>query len=569
MRAEAERLGLTASDKEVADEIRRQFQPADGKPFDQKRYEQSIVEQFGSISAYEEGVRDDLSTNKLRAFLTSGITVSDEEVLRDYQRRNTKFELSYVLLSPAELAKSITPSEQDLRDYFERNKQSYYISVPQKKIRYVFLNTARVGEKLPLSDSDLRAEYDALPEDKKIAGVLGREIVLRISKPEFDGQVYEKATSLIDRLRKDGPTVSEEAFSELARGQSENAASASRGGSLPGPVRENPNNPTDPYQRLIKMNPGEITEPINYQGRYFILWRGNAVPKSFEEARRELEVSLRNRRAYAANAELAKKVAAALKSSKDVQKTAQQFAAEANMNVADMVRETPYIKPNDNVDKIGTSPQFEAGIAPLENPGDVGDEVPVPDGFAIPLLVDKKEPRDAEFEEVRTDLVEVVKLDKARNQIDQLARDIASGAANAAALAGAAQAKGLKAGSSKSFVLGSPLGEGPSSTTSKQLEDAIYALRPGEATKEAVKIGENYYIVGVTGREEADMEEFAKQRESLTEQMLVRKRGDVFTDYVAATRRRLEAAGQITIYQDVLARIDAADAAAPFPMPDF
>ncbi|MCV4626646.1 peptidylprolyl isomerase, partial [Escherichia coli] len=82
-------------------------------------------------------------------------------------------------------------------------------------------------------------------------------------------------------LRKNGPTVSEEAFAEMARGQSENPATAVQGGKLRGPVRENPNNPTDPYQRLIRMQPGEITEPINYQGRYFILRRGDAIPKTF------------------------------------------------------------------------------------------------------------------------------------------------------------------------------------------------------------------------------------------------------------------------------------------------
>ncbi|MBX3287786.1 MAG: peptidyl-prolyl cis-trans isomerase [Acidobacteria bacterium] len=560
IRLEAARLGLTASDAEVAAEIRRQFKSPDGKPFDQKQYEQMVVQQYGSISSFEESVRDDLSSGKLQAFVTSGVTVSEEEVLQDFQRKNTKFDLSYVLLSPNDLAQTITPTEDELKEYFEKNKQSYYISVPQKKIRYIFLNTAKVGEKAPISDADLRAEYDKLPDDKKIAGVLGRELVLRIAKPEFEGQVYEKATQLVQRLREGGGPVTEDAFSELAKGQSENAASAPSGGKLPGAVRENPNKADDPYQRLLAMKPGDVSDPINYQGRYFILWRGEAVPKPFEDARKELEVSLRNRRAYAANAELSKKVAEALKGSKDVQATAQQFAAEANMNAADMVRETAYVRPGDNVEHIGNSPQFEEGIAGLENANDVGDPIPVPEGFAIPLLVDKKEPRDAEFGEVRERLVELVKLEKARNQIEELARQVANGSASATAIAAAAQAKGLKAAESKAYVIGSPLGEGTAATTGPQLEDAIYALKAGEVTKEPVKIGENYYVVGVTKRDEASMEDFASQRDTLTEQMLNRKRSDVFFEFITAARQRMENAGQIKIYDEVLARIDAADA---------
>jgi peptidyl-prolyl cis-trans isomerase D len=464
-----------------------------------------------------------------------------------------------VLVSPTDLAATINPSEQELRDYFEKNKQQYEFKTPQKKIKYVFLNTAKVGEKLPISDADLRAEYDKLPADKKIGGVLGQEIVLRVPRPEQDGQVLEKATNLVKELRKDGPTVSEEVFANAARGQSENPNSALQGGKLPGPVRENPNNSTDPYQRLIKMQPGEVTEPINYQGRYFILRRGDAVPKSFEDAKKELEVSLRNRRAYAVTAELAQKVTETLKQNKNVEATAQQYAAEANMSPTEMVRETAYVKPGDDVPNVGVSPQFEEGIAMLANPQDVGERIPVQNGFAIPLLVDQKGPRDAEFDEVKAKVTEDAKIALARERVAAIANDIAAGAGNVGALAGAATSKGLKAEESKSFILGSPLGKGTSATTNEALEDAIYALKPGETTKSPIKIGDSYYIVGVNSREEANMDDFAKQRSSLIAQMEARKKGEVFSDYISATRRKLETDGKITIYKDAVAKLDESD----------
>lgn len=558
IRLEAARLGLTASDAEVARLIREQFTPTDGKPFDQKLYEQNAVQQAGSVAAFEEQLRDSLSAEKLRAFITAGVTVSEAEVLQEYQRNNTKFDLSYVLISPAELAKGITPTDQDLQEYFDKNKQAYYINSPQKKIKYVFLNTAKVGEKLAISDEDLRAEYDKLPEDKKIGGVMGQEIVLRVPKPEQDAQVLEKANQIVADLRKGG-AVSEEAFANTARGQSENPASALRGGALPGPVRENPNNTTDPYQRLIKMQPGEVTEPINYQGRYFILRRGNSVPKSFEDAKKELEVSLRNRRAYAATAELAQKVTDTLKANKNVDATAQQFAGEANMAVADMVRETGYVVPGDDVPNVGVSPQFEDGISMLVNPQDVGDKIPVQNGFAIPMLVDKKDPRDAEFAEVKDKLVDVVKMEKARVQIGEIANAIASGATNVGALAGLATGRGLKAEESKGFILGSPLGTGTAATTNEALEDAIYGLKAGEVTKTPIQIGDSYYIVGVNSREEANMDEFAKQRSSLMEQMAARKKGEVWTDYIASTRRKLEEAKEIVIYDAAVKKLDESD----------
>jgi hypothetical protein len=328
------------------------------------------------------------------------------------------------------------------------------------------------------------------------------------------------------------------------------------GGKIPGIIRENPNKKEDPYQRLLTMKPGEITEPINYQGRYFVLRRGEDVPKPFEAAKKEIEVSLRNRRAYGAAAELSQKISESLKQTKDPQKTAQEFAAQANMNVADMVRETGYVKPGDTVDKIGNSPQFEEGIAPLENPQDVGEKTPIPDGFAIPMLVDQKGPRDSEFDEVKAQVTELVKLEKARTQVEEIAKQIASGAANAGALAGLASSKNLKAQESKSFILGSPLGEGPSASTNEDLENAIFGMKEGEVAKTPIKVGDNWVIVGVNKREDANMGEFAKQRDTLMEQMLGQKRGQLFSDYLASLRRRMETDGLIKIYDDVIAKMD-------------
>lgn len=561
-RIEAERLGLTASDAEVADAVRKGLRQPDGTTLTEDEYKENVTAQTGSVANYERGVRDDISANKLRAFITSGVTVSEEEVLSDFQRRNTKFDLSYVPVSSSELAKKITPSDDELRAYFEQNKASYFISVPQKKIKYVFVSTEKLGQKLSITDADIQAEYDKLPADKRTSGVLGREIVLRVAKPEFDADVQTKASQLVEQLRKDGETVSEDAFIAMAKGQSESPSSAASGGKLPGPVRENLNKPDDPYQQLLRMKPGEISAPISYQGRYFILRRGEDVPKPIADAKKELEVSLRNRRAYAVAAELAQKVADSLRETKDPLKTAQTFAGEANMSAAEMVRETGFVKPGDDVPNVGISPQFEEGIAPLANIGDVGEKTPVQNGFAVPVLVDKKEPRDAEFDEVKAQIVDIVKIDKARSQVEEIAKAIAAGATDAGSLNALASAKGLAAKDQKSFVLGSPLGEGASAGTNETFENAVYALKTGEAAKTPFKIGDDWYVVGVTKREDASTADFAKQRSTLMEQMLSQKRAAVFGEYLSATRQRYDKDGSVKIYKDVIAKIDAADGSA-------
>ena len=575
VRVEADRLGLRASDAEVAAEIRKGLKSEDGTVIDQKRYEETQTRDYGSVAAYEQIVRDQISGQKLQAFLTAGVTASEEEVLKDYQRKNTKFDVNYVSVSVAELAQSMKPTDEELQQYFEKNKANYYINVPQKKIRYIFLNTAKVGEKLPLTDEELRAEYDKIPTDKKTKGVEAQQIILRVAKPEFKAQVLEKANQIVETAKKDGATVTEEAFAELVRGYSEDAASKAAGGKLPTLVRDNPNlknNPNavlPPQQTVLGMKEGEVSEPIESGTNYYIFRRGKEVPKTFEDAKPELEVSLRNRKAYSITADLAQKVVDDLKQTKDAQATAAKFAAQANMTPAEMVKETPFVKPGDNVENIGISPQFEEGIKNLDEPNAVGERTPIQNGFAIPLLVEKKEARDATFDEVKAQVAETVKLEKARTQVEEIAKQIAAGAGSAADLGTAATAKGLKSQEQKGYIVGSPLGQGPSASTTEALEDAVYGLKPGEVTKTPLKVGDNWYVVGVTKREDANMEDFAKQRDELLQTMVQQKRGAVFGDYLAEVRRKMEQSGDIKIYNDVLEKIDAQMPATNPQMPQF
>jgi parvulin-like peptidyl-prolyl isomerase len=127
----------------------------------------------------------------------------------------------------------------------------------------------------------------------------------------------------------------------------------------------------------------------------------------------------------------------------------------------------------------------------------------------------------------------------------------------------------LKSQEQKGYIVGSPLGQGPSASTTEALEDAVYGLKPGEVTKTPLKVGDNWYVVGVTKREDANMDDFAKQRDELIQTMVQQKRSAVFGDYLAEVRQKMEKSGDIKIYNDVLERIDAEMPATSPQMPQF
>jgi len=411
----------------------------------------------------------------------------------------------------------------------------------------------------------LRKEYDSLQPENKLAGVKVQQIVLKVANPKLDQDVLTKASQIVARIRKDDLTASEEDFAEAARGNSEEPQTAKAGGWLPGLVKRNPNrkagstpgNVADLLQNTLEWKEGQVGDPLKTGNAYYIFRRGAVVPKTFEDAKQEIMVSLRNRKAYGAAQSIAQKAEDLLKQTHDVQKVALGLAPEANMTPAEMVKETGFIQPGDDVKDIGSSPQFEEAIQPLEEPNQVGDRVGIKNGFAVPMLVEERPAnRIPDFDEVKDKVAEDLKRSRAEDQTEQTARDIANSANGPDALKAAAEKAGLKAEDEQAFKLGRPLGKAGADPA---LDAAIFALKAGEVTKTPVKVGGEWVVAAVKNRKDADAAEFDKQHAQLVESALSEQRNQVFDEYLTNARRQLEEKGRIEIYNDTLAKLEEAE----------
>ena len=551
---EANRLGLGASETEIKDRIANMFRDPAGKfllvdasgKFDMSKYQERV----GDIPTFERGVAQDIAREKLEAFVTAGVTVSEDEVKQDYKKKNTSLDLTYVAVSATKLAEKITPTDDEMKAYYDKHKGDFYIGEPQKRIRYIFIDQDKSGQNVQVSDKELHDEFDSLQPQYKQAGVKIQQIFLKVAREDLDASVKKKADDLVTKARGQSGTATEEAFAELAKGNSEDPATAKNGGHVEGLVKKNANKADDPYQKTLDMQPGEVTDAIKYKNGYYILRRGESVPKTFEMAKPELLVSLRNRRGYTIAQKIAQKAEERLKQTKDPQKVAQELAAEANMNAADMVRETPYVKPGDDIPNIGSSQQFEDAIAPLANANDVGDRTGIKNGFAVPMLVDKRDPRIPEFDEVKEKVRSAVKADKAKSQLEQTAKDIIASAKTPADLKAAAQKYGLEAKAEANYKLGTPLADLGSSTT---LDDPLYKSgNTGTVLSSPIFLNENYIVIGVNKRTDADMAEFTKQRDSLIDTALKDRRDQVLEDYLSTVKLQMQRDGKIKIYKDAL-----------------
>ena len=557
---EAERLGLGASDEEVSKRLRDQFTDAAGNFIGVDKYKEAVIANYGDVEKFENDVRAEIALEKLKAFVIASVNVSDAELEEEYKRRNSNFDVSYVALAADKLAEKIQPGDEEMRSYFESHKTDYRYLEPQKKIRYLYIETDKVGSKLQISDADLKAEYDSLKPEYKEAGVKVQQIVLKVARKDLDPQVEQKARELIAKLRDKDGKVTEEAFGEAARGNSEDPATARNNGFLPAPFKKNPNKANGLLDRVADMLPGDMSDiPIRYGGNFYLLRRGDSVPKTFDQAKPDLLVSLRNRRGYSAARQIAQKAKTRLQETKDPQKVAQEFAAEASMSPAAMVRETAFIKPGDDVPDIGVNQEFEQALAGLSNPNDIGEPTGIKGGFAIPMLLERKEPRIPEFDEVKSKVADAIKQQRAKEQLEQKAKDLLASATTPDALKAAGEKEGYDSGLEEGFKLGSSLGKAGISTA---LDDLIVSLKPGEVSKTPIKVEDKWVLVGLKAKVDADQNGFTAQRDTLRQSMISERQDQMFDDYIAGVQQRMKKDGKIEIKQDVLTKLDESEPAA-------
>lgn len=166
---EAQKRGITATDKEVVDYIAQMpfFQNA-GK-FDQNVYE-NIVQAQGlfdrKVKDFEAGARRSIILRKLLDSVAGDITFSDAELKQEYIKRNEKIRLSYALLAPADYTKDITVSEQDVKNFYEQHKESFR-EPAMINVQYVHLlypENADAKQKQAVKDEAVAIAHELTPK---------------------------------------------------------------------------------------------------------------------------------------------------------------------------------------------------------------------------------------------------------------------------------------------------------------------------------------------------------------------------------------------------------------------
>jgi peptidyl-prolyl cis-trans isomerase D len=156
---EAEKIGLSITEKEIQEEILAYpYFQSDGR-FDVRRYNSLLSQNRMTPEDFEASIAQQLLETKLTQFLTTFSLVTDQELLDDYTFDNEKVMISYVQFQPKDFEASVEYEPSALEDYFTEHKEEY--RMPEKlQIAYITIDPNDFADGVVISDEDVKSYYE-------------------------------------------------------------------------------------------------------------------------------------------------------------------------------------------------------------------------------------------------------------------------------------------------------------------------------------------------------------------------------------------------------------------------
>jgi len=540
--AEAEHLGLRATDDDVRDELQHgryaeTFFPG-GNFIGQAQYEEMLQQHDLTVPQFERDVKDGILIDKLRSLISGGAMVTDAEVRQRFEKENSKVKFDYAVLRKDDILKGLHPTDPELRAFYEKNKATYNNSIPEKrKIKYVLIDTAKLQAGAQVSQQDLQTYYDQHRDEFRAAEQVNvRQILIKTPLPGADGKVDQKS---VDDARKKADDVLKQLkagakFEDLAKKYSEDPSSKD-GGSV-GWIKRGGFPVAEVDKAAFSLAKGGTSDVIN-AGYAFVILRvedkQDAHQKTLAEVKDQIEPLIKQQKAQQA----ADAAAAALLSQARTGGLDKAAAVKGMQVVA-----TDFISRTDSLPGIGPAPQFTEAVfnAAEKTPP---DEVQVPQGFAIFELVAVKPAATPAFEEIRSRVETEFKNERSGTLLTQKTHELSDRAKADHDLKKAAKELGATMKTSD-FVL--PDGQVPDIGSMSGAAAVAFTLKPGEISG-PVDSGNTGVVLAVLEKQSPADSDFASKKDLIRDALVQGKQSELFGLFMTNLRAEMEKSGKIKI----------------------
>src|SRR5215467_12316912 len=330
--------------------------------------------------------------------VTSSAVVTDADVRHQFEKENTKVKFDYAVIKKDDILKSLHPADAELKAYYERNKQTYVNSIPEKRqLKYVVFDNTKLLAQLQVTQQELEGYYDQHREEYRVPEQVNvRHILIKTPPAGTDGKVDQKA---VDAARAKAEDVLKQLkaggdFGALAKKYSEDTT-AKEGGSL-GWIGRGRTVP-EFEKAAFSLPKGSTSDLVQSSYGFHIIHvddKQDAHVKPLDEVKSQIEPILKQQKA----AQIAQQQADQLL--KDARARGSSLEKAAQAKGLQLIT-TDFVSHNDILPGIGSDPQF-MGTVFGQTANAPPDEAQLHQGLAIYEVTAVRPPATPTFEEVRS-----------------------------------------------------------------------------------------------------------------------------------------------------------------------
>ncbi len=541
LRNEAERLQIDVTGKELVESIAQIPAFQENGVFNKERYLQVLAYQRMNSDEFEALQRNELIVNKVREQLQSGVTVTDAEVDEEFRNNNEKINLNFVSLTPASFEKKVKVTDEALEAYFAEQQETF--RTPEMvALRYLQFEPQRYLEEVTFDDSELEKYYRRhLDQFEIIEKVKASHILIKVDEGT-DEKIRAEKRTFAEKLLEEAKAGKD--FAELARVNSDDKASAVKGGNLGYFTRGSMVKPFE--DAAFNMNPGDISELVETTFGYHIIKVEEYTEPgilSLEAALDEVKQGLR--------AEKAKKLAfEKAMDAYNINRKTGDLESAAKSNELGLKETGPFAR-DGYIDGIGRNEEIINAALLLEE-NNLAKPVVADDGVFLFGLKERIASHIPEFTEVKDLVTAAYQAAEATKLAEEAAEKLVAELSDGGSLTKLAKKADYKVEETGEFTRTySPFV--PRLGTSEELFTAAFALNEEQtAINQYFEIQNRFVVAEIKERIAADLTQLdAAKREELNKSILSRKNNEATEQRLA----ELRSAATITIaprVQDML-----------------
>ncbi len=474
----------------------------------------------------KEQIRKQLAINGLTQRIQDSVGVTDQEVKDYWLNENEKIKAAYIFLPPKKYKKEAIVSQEEIATYYEKHKEDF--TIPERvKVDYLLISPEEFAKEIKVTEKELESYYEEhpanfeVPEKRRVSHIL---IKLPPSASEKEEENAKKKIEEIQKKLEKGVD-----FATLARKYSQDPSSAKKGGDLEF-FTYSEMIPSFSKATFSLKKEGEVSGIVRSPFGYHLI-KLTGIKQVYTEPFDKVKPQIKKLLIEQKSEELANKEA----------ETVRERIEEKKITFTDYVKKhpfrynsTPFFSSTEKVEDVGWVPQFNQVSFSLE-PGKISSVVPIPQGYSILKLVEKKPSRIPPLKEITPKVKEKVVEEKAKRIAEEKAKQIQQEVKKGKELPSLAKKFNLEYKSLKYFKRGDWIEELGDKDREKFMETA-FSLAQGEISP-PIWLSKGYYIIKLMGRD-LSLEEFTKEREKFTEDLISRKRAEELNLWLQKIREK-------------------------------